>query len=201
MRRGVQEFDAHRQATGIITDDDATLFLHGVDRRVISELHDNNVCFRIVTDNQACSLQYRLIRLVQYSVMIFRPSPLSMNGTLSNPPCHRLCAIRMFRSPGATCSAFVTTPSITARVMPFRRSHSRCRSAACAVQMILTNSDQAYHERPRTKSEVDRFPTVTPSPCPLPLRGGEGNKVDLADEAFDWNQTLCYRIYGEEETF
>jgi len=41
----------------------------------------------------------------------------------------------------------------------------------------------------------------TPSPCPLPLRGGEGNKVDLADEAFDWNQALCYRIYSEEETF
>ena len=39
------------------------------------------------------------------------------------------------------------------------------------------------------------------TPCPLPLRGGEGNKVDLPDEAFDWNQALCYRIYSEEETF
>ena len=41
----------------------------------------------------------------------------------------------------------------------------------------------------------------TPSPCPRPLPGGEGNKVDLADKTFDWNEALCYRIYSEEEAF
>ena len=51
-------------------------------------------------------------------------------------------------------------------------------------------------------------PTLTPS---LSRQAGEGHgvgfkgergiKVDLSDEAFDWNQALCHRIYGEEETF
>jgi len=76
---------------------------------------------------------------------------------------------------------------------PFLLIGREIATARCA-RLAMTKTGPPH---PEPRAELGFRAT----PCPLPLRGGEGNKVDLPDEAFDWNQALCYRIYSEEETF
>jgi hypothetical protein len=66
--RSIKKLHAHREAFVAVADDDASIFLHSVRRRLIPQFDEKNIGIAIVSDDHCYSLQYRFVRLVQYTV-------------------------------------------------------------------------------------------------------------------------------------
>ena len=102
MLGGVKKLHAHGETLVAVADDDTAVFLHRIRRRLISQFNEKHIGITIVSDDHCWFLQYRFVRLVQYTVNTLRPSEVSTNGIRNNPPRHRLWATLVARSPGTT---------------------------------------------------------------------------------------------------